>query len=1193
MKLHKMVCIGVFLLVFSLNVSARADNDDQWQEMGLYPGLVGVTINAIAASTNDMVYVAGNFTNAGGIAVNNIVMWDGTAWHPVGSGIGTGLESRVHALALGPDGALYAGGQFRSAGDVTATNVARWDGVSWTNLGSGVGSFNPGYTHGVVHALAVDSVGNVYAGGDTASYSFDVTNREHVFRWNGSSWTNLGSGILERSGFTYEIRSLSITGSGPLYIGGSFTNIGGQTAHNIARWNGATWSGVGSSGTSSRVDAMVQDRQGNLYIGGLFQVVGDVAASFVAKWNGSSWFAMGSGFNSAVSTLAVETNGTVYASGGFLTSGSIETRRIARWLPGASAWTNLPGSSGGMYAMAPALGGGVYSSLQVLSTNLNSGWMNYWNGSRWITFGNGLNDVVYGMTTASNGDVYAVGDFVTAGGNGAARVARWNGVTWTNMGAGFGNRVSAIVNDGNGHVYVGGQFTNTGAVALNRVARWNGTAWEPLGDGLGPNVNALLCDGPNSLYVGGSFTNAGSVAARRIAHWNGSVWTNLGEGMDGTVFALAMGTNGMLYAGGSFNTAGGLASKFIAVWNGTTWTNLGTGTTVGSSGVLSLSIDSSGRLVAGGAFTMMRDVAATNIALWDGSTWQSFGHSFGSVRALCSDGFGNVYAGGNFITIGGTNVQRIARWNGTAWTDLGSGVNNNVEALAFHPLGKLYVGGSFLQAGGKPASYSAMFSVPVNPEISVNGTNGIEISSGNYTPATTEGTDFGSAFVASSTVTRIFSVINSGASALNVSEVTFSGSDFAINFTPGSIASGTSSNLIINFAPSAEGLRTGVVSIVSNDLDENPYQFGVQGVGVLAPNIAIYGTNGVSIQHGDATPSTDDGTDFGSIDIATGLTIRVYTIENSGTTNLTILSTSVGGSHAAEYIVLEAPPVIDPGASSNLVVQFNPAGTGMRSALITVNSDDPDTAVYTFAVAGRGGGVNMNIRGRVAPDAASHHLVVTYTISNAGPSAAVSTILTSSIPVGATVLGSSSSVGTWVIQGGSAEVQLSSLVSGQVVHASLTFAQPRGHYTISGSVSSQPPDFYPADNEVVLSSEWGWYAVSSNQVLVGERNSFADLEVDRYGSPHVLFTGIGSSGLQDRLRTNHTWQSNPAPPISVEPDSPVAVAYSQSSPYRFFCRLFKCGPCFYQYDSSVYGFSIAGVESNPISGNTKWFSRFV
>lgn len=70
-------------------------------------------------------YVAGEFTTAGGLPVNNIMRWDGQGW----SSVGGGMNREVMSLLSYDDGsgpALYAGGPFSIAGDVVSACIARW-----------------------------------------------------------------------------------------------------------------------------------------------------------------------------------------------------------------------------------------------------------------------------------------------------------------------------------------------------------------------------------------------------------------------------------------------------------------------------------------------------------------------------------------------------------------------------------------------------------------------------------------------------------------------------------------------------------------------------------------------------------------------------------------------------------------------------------------------------------------------------------------------------------------------------------------------------------------------------------------------------------------------------------------------------------------------------------------------------------
>ena len=102
--------------------------EPQWAE-GLF-GVSGVNgyVHAMLVfddGTGEALYAGGNFTTAGGVAANRIARWDGSAWSP----LGLGTNGRIHALAAFDDGSgpgLYMGGTFTTAGGVALGRMARW-----------------------------------------------------------------------------------------------------------------------------------------------------------------------------------------------------------------------------------------------------------------------------------------------------------------------------------------------------------------------------------------------------------------------------------------------------------------------------------------------------------------------------------------------------------------------------------------------------------------------------------------------------------------------------------------------------------------------------------------------------------------------------------------------------------------------------------------------------------------------------------------------------------------------------------------------------------------------------------------------------------------------------------------------------------------------------------------------------------
>jgi hypothetical protein len=287
-------------------------------------------VYALAVSGTNL-YAGGAFTMAGGVAATNIAEWNGSYW----TNLGSGMDGEVYALALSGTN-LYAGGQFVTAGGVAASRIAQWNGVSWTNLGGGMDFF--------VHALLVSGT-NLYAGGDfyqvfNDNFHMHAVVANGIAQWNGSSWTNLGSGMdsVYREYSEPAVWALAVLGTN-LYAGGHFTSAGGMAATNIAVWNGSSWTnlgeglGVGLSGFCGLQVAALVVSGTNLYAGGCFTNSGGAAVNNIALWDGSSWLTMGSGVDQMIQALAVSDN-TLYAGGEFTMAGGVAANSVAQAIIG-------------------------------------------------------------------------------------------------------------------------------------------------------------------------------------------------------------------------------------------------------------------------------------------------------------------------------------------------------------------------------------------------------------------------------------------------------------------------------------------------------------------------------------------------------------------------------------------------------------------------------------------------------------------------------------------------------------------------------------------------------------------------------------------------------------------------------------------------------------------------------------------
>ena len=242
------------------------------------------------------------------------------------------------------------------------------------------------------------------------------------------------------------------------------------------------------------------------------------------------------------------------------------------------------------------------------------------------------------------------------------------------------------------------------------------------------------------------------------------------------------------------------------------------------------------------------------------------------------------------------------------------------------------------------------------PEIAVLGF-GINILDGDSVPALSDGTDFGTLDLGSGAVTNTFTIVNFGDADLVLNgNVSIAGAttDFSVTQPPVSpIPPGGSTSVQIAFDPTGIGLRQATVSIANNDQDESPFDFAVQGLGV-GPEMIITG-NGVEIVDGDLTPTVADHTDFGTHDVLVGSLTRTFFITNSGTADLTLQTPSIGGAAAGDYSLQASPALrLAAGAVTSFQITFDPMGGGLRSATVSIGSNDSDENPYDFAISGTG-----------------------------------------------------------------------------------------------------------------------------------------------------------------------------------------------------------------------------------------------
>jgi len=268
-------------------------------------------VNCMAFDANGDLYIGGNFTNLGSANGNRIIKITDLDGTPIANALGTGTNGSVYTIAIAPDGDVYVGGLFTSAGGVANTaHIAKWNGTAWSPLATGLNN--------EVYTLAFAPSGDLYIGG-----SFTNTAYPYLCKWNGASFSVVGT----NTDIDARVMCLTFGALGDLYVGGAFTNAGGiANADYIARWNGASWSALGT-GTNGIVYEIVVD-SGKVYVSGSFTTAGGLAITDrVAVYSNGAWqpFDIDLPGTASVHSVLLASDGSLYVGGAFTTAGTAGT----------------------------------------------------------------------------------------------------------------------------------------------------------------------------------------------------------------------------------------------------------------------------------------------------------------------------------------------------------------------------------------------------------------------------------------------------------------------------------------------------------------------------------------------------------------------------------------------------------------------------------------------------------------------------------------------------------------------------------------------------------------------------------------------------------------------------------------------------------------------------------------------------
>jgi len=321
-------------------------------------------------------------------------------WSVVGSPVMAGSLS-VAAILRASNNLVYIGGGFENFdGIANADGIVSYDPVSdtFSALGTGIGTGLAGQD--AVYDIKEGPDGSIYVCGYFENCG-GVAAADYIAKWNGTSWSGLGT--PKTGGTINAIYQMAFDRNGNLYAVGNFTTIAGvANASYIAKWNGTAWTAVGiplggaGSPVISYAACVAVDSQNNVYVGGDFtNWASDALADYLTMWDGTSWdpVVSSTALDAEVRAIAIDRRDQVYVSGDFTGADGVSNTNCIFMYDG----TAVRAMSTGLYGS-----GGSYAG-------------------------------AYSMVVAPDNMLYLAGFFTSAGGVDAEYAARWNGASFAHL----------------------------------------------------------------------------------------------------------------------------------------------------------------------------------------------------------------------------------------------------------------------------------------------------------------------------------------------------------------------------------------------------------------------------------------------------------------------------------------------------------------------------------------------------------------------------------------------------------------------------------------------------------------------------------------------------------------------------------------------------------------------------------------
>jgi len=249
---------------------------------------------------------------------------------------GTNFDNWDYTIFLQANGQIVAGGLFTTYNGNSCIGLARInsDGSFDATLNVGTGFYDSNTTLSGVQIVSVQSDGKILVGGTFDTYNGSAAHGIIRLNTNGTvdGTFNVGTGFNTLTSFVYTI---SVQTDGKILIGGDFTSYNGTGANRIIRLNAngsVDGTFVYGTGFNSVVEIIQLQTNGQILVGGSFTTYKGVSYLRIIRLNAdgsvdTAW-SIG-GFNGDVLGISLSNNSTIYCLGNFSSFNGTTVNNVA------------------------------------------------------------------------------------------------------------------------------------------------------------------------------------------------------------------------------------------------------------------------------------------------------------------------------------------------------------------------------------------------------------------------------------------------------------------------------------------------------------------------------------------------------------------------------------------------------------------------------------------------------------------------------------------------------------------------------------------------------------------------------------------------------------------------------------------------------------------------------------------------